>query len=211
MSKLFKDYAGQKFNRWTMISFSHREGPRTHWLCRCDCGTEKIVNVGNVRSGGSASCGCLQRETTSDVMATHRLSQSPMYRSWSSMKSRCLNPNNYDYKWYGGRGITVCEQWMDFKNFLADMQPSWRKGLTIDRINADGNYEPSNCRWATLKVQQRNRTNTAHIDTPDGRMSIAEFAERCGLPWGIAKNVVSNGVAQAIFNAFSAALSNSRG
>src|SRR5262245_9769273 len=141
-----------KFDRLTVVSFAGVENRRAMWDCACECGGNCVVCGRDLVAGGTRSCGCLR--------ATHGHSRrsgfSPTYRSWDNMLSRCLNPNSTYYYDYGGRGITVCKRWLNFENFLADMGER-PKGMTLDRINGDGNYRPSNCRWATPKEQAANR------------------------------------------------------
>lgn len=123
------------------------------WLCKCVCGNYKVVTGSHLRSGHTKSCGCTKRMQT-----IHGGSYTPEYTAWLGMKSRCYNSNHNRYIHYGGRGITVCDRWKDsFENFLADMGKRPSENLSIDRIDNDGNYEPSNCRWATGKVQILNR------------------------------------------------------
>lgn len=152
------DLTGHKYGRLTVIKFIERDKKRrlTLWLCRCECDKEITVPSNSLRTGNTTSCGCFQREIAGKLSFKHGMGTSREYASWEAMKQRCLNPNNAGYSDYGGRGITVCERWMEFENFYADMGPRPGK-RSLDRENNNGNYEPTNCRWATPKQQVDNR------------------------------------------------------
>ena len=158
------DITGHRFGRLTAVSRHDKPGNRWRWLCRCDCGKAVIVQIGSLRSGNGKSCGCLQKEIASRVNTTHGMSKTREFFVWKAMLQRCLNPNCKDFKYYGGRGIKPCERWLEFTNYFADtvVQP---EGLTLDRIDNNGNYEKSNCRWATPKQQSGNRRPTKGADT----------------------------------------------
>ena len=143
------DLTGKRFGRLFVLSVADR---KYHLICVCDCGNKCTVAISSLKSGSTQSCGCLRLERSK----THGMSHIPEFRVWNSMLERCNNPNNKRYCDYGGRGIKVCERWMDFKNFIADMgfRP---KGLTLERINNDKGYSPSNCKWDTGENQARNR------------------------------------------------------
>jgi hypothetical protein len=167
--------AFDRFSKLTAIR--QAPSPRNKWLCKCDCGCETIVFANNLVRGHSTSCGCSARE----AVTTHGKSASREYRSWINMKTRCELPGTPYYKFYGERGISVCERWRSsFENFLADMGPR-PDGHSVDRIDVNGNYEPQNCRWATNKTQHRN-TRRQHIVTLGGQeMTLAEAVEKTGL------------------------------
>lgn len=150
---------GQPFGRLTVVARSSViVGQSTVWECRCECGNLRHVPAENLKTGKTQSCGCFNQERRSERMTTHGRSQSREYDSWICMRERCNRPTNEHYKYYGGRGITVCARWQDsFANFFADMG-SRPLGTTLDRFpDNDGNYEPANCRWATAKQQSATR------------------------------------------------------
>ena len=146
---------GKKFGKLTVIKKDttqvKRNGESIFWICKCDCGKTTSVRSKSLRRGETKSCGCLHGEN-------HGLRHTKEYNSWAGMKQRCLNPNNEKYPIYGGRGITVCKEWINsFQQFYNDMGSRPSNNHSIDRINNDGNYEPSNCRWSNNTLQSRNR------------------------------------------------------
>lgn len=158
----------QVFGRLTVDSV---EGSKVH--CTCACGTKRIVSIYSLRSGNTRSCGCLARERTANMgrsNKTHGMKKTRTYKAWESMRRRCFNPRAGNFKHYGGRGITVCDAWASFENFLADMGEC-PDGLTLERNDTNGNYEPSNCCWATPVEQTRNRRITATLEI-DGRTRV---------------------------------------
>lgn len=158
--------AGQTFGRLTALYYTRksRHGNRI-WLCNCTCGTAVEVVAASLKKGETKSCGCLQKDTASKTFTKHGMSSSPEYKSWNAMKGRCYDSNHPKYKNYGGRGIIICERWLNsFENFYLDMGKR-PKGTTIDRKDSDGNYEPNNCRWATLSTQSHNRKLSSNSTT----------------------------------------------
>lgn len=154
----------------TVVGLStYRGGGRgsRHWICRCDCGQESVIVAGgSLKKGVSKSCGCLRKKLTAKKFRTHGRSSSRTYSIWHGMIRRCDDPRRQEYKNYGGRGITVCESWYSFNQFLADMGEA-PKGMSIDRINNDSGYSKDNCRWADKKTQANN-TRKNHLITIDG-------------------------------------------
>lgn len=161
-----KDISGFVFARLTVIAFSHKRvtkggGVKYYWRCRCQCGVEKVVHRQCLNDGHAQSCGCLSKEINAVKNTIHGMAKNdnrhPIWLAWQNIRARCENPRATGYKWYGARGITVCERWHDFKNFVSDMFQTWQAGLSIDRIDTNGNYCPDNCRWVTWDVQVKNK------------------------------------------------------
>jgi hypothetical protein len=198
----FKDITGQQFGRLTVVAraMSDRRG-QAQWRCRCACGNETTVNGSNLRRGNSQSCGCLKR----DVCRTHGMSRDvrtgkthALYAVWHAMLQRCQNPGNSNFPRYGGRGIYVCEHWMRFADFYADMGDRPSPVHSLDRIDNDGPYSPDNCRWTTVSEQNKNKRRS----TPKGRrlitafgqtMNLAQWSRKTGLPFGTIRTRLKRG------------------
>lgn len=175
---------GSKFGMWTAVEAAELSG-KPSWLCRCECGVERVVRQDRLRSGRSKSCGCLKVRLHRVLKTTHGMNRSPTHYSWLNMISRCRVESFPDFHNYGGRGITVCDRWQapdGFVAFLADMgeRPA---GTTLDRFpDNDGNYEPGNCRWATKKEQSRNKRASKYITYAGETLPLVEWAKRTGIP-----------------------------
>ncbi len=172
---------GRNFSRWQVLKFDHQGEHASFWLCQCECGRQRIVNQNNLVAGISRSCGCLQKEVTSQARKTHGKSHHQLYSQWQGMRARCTKPNHRDYRFYGARGIGICLEWCKFDGFLKDMESSWSKGMTIERIDVNGNYELGNVRWATQAEQARNTRRNILVDSPWGRLTASECARKIGI------------------------------
>jgi hypothetical protein len=159
-----ENIAGRRSGKLTVLSFAGVGGKRKGaiWLCRCDCGRTKEIAAENIKRGKAKSCGCASNEFRSKSLTVHGQSRtkggkpSGAWASWNAMISRCTQPSNGQYHDYGGRGISVCERWSNFENFYSDMGDR-PEGMSLDRIDPNGNYGPANCRWSTPKEQTANR------------------------------------------------------
>lgn len=176
------DLSGKRFGKLVAISRDkNRKG--TYWVCKCDCGNMSSVQYTNLVSGGTKSCGCGRGKSGSEnTFYRHGGRGTKLYGVWKTMRQRCNNSNNYDYRWYGAKGIKVCEEWNDFAKFREWANGSgYKEGLTIDRIDSQGNYEPSNCRWITIQEQQRNKSNTRFYELNGEYHTISEWSKILGI------------------------------
>lgn len=183
----FIDIAGKKFNRLTVVQ---RTGTSKHgqpiWLCRCDCGADKYVPGQALREGNVKSCGCYNDEVRSAACkarnTTHGMASAPEYHTWINIRQRCHNKSSKGFSKYGARGISVCKRWRDsFDAFYADMGPRPSEKHTIDRINGRKNYQPDNCRWATQREQQNNRSNNHVVQAFGESHTLMEWSRITGL------------------------------
>jgi len=183
-----KDLSGGKFNRWTVVCSTDERSSNggVMWLCVCDCGTERTVKGSDLAGGLSKSCGCIQKEVTSENIKhghNRKEKRSRTYQTWRDMLGRCRNKNHRGYKRYGGRGILVCDSWIgSFEAFLSDMGER-PEGKTIDRIETDGNYEPSNCKWSTPKEQANNMSRNRYLEFNGERLTVSQWADKQGISY----------------------------
>lgn len=188
----FIDLTGRRFARLTVLeidpSCPRRRGHTLRWICQCECGAIKSINGEQLRNGETKSCGCWQRDSFSAARTTHGDSRSgdgrrpmPEYRSWSAMLNRCRNPNATGYYKYGGRGIDVCERWLTYVNFLADMGRRPSLEYSIDRIDNTKGYYPGNCRWATRLEQSNNVRRNTLITHGSVTKTLPEWSRATGI------------------------------
>lgn len=179
------DLTSKRFGRLLVLEKCGHIGKYIAWKCKCDCGNETVVSVNNLQNGSTNSCGCFARELSSARRKTHGLTNTALHKTWRNIKTRCYNPNCQKYKNYGGKGILMCDEWLnDFNSFYEwSIKNGWKDGLTIDRIDVDGNYEPSNCRWVDWETQQRNKSNNIYVEFDGKKVCLKEYAELKGISY----------------------------
>lgn len=197
------DLTGCRFERLTVVAYSDKKvkNKNSHYyVCVCDCGVIKDIRRHALLRGETQSCGCLRSDLVSKANIKHGQSKDRLYATWSTMRYRCNNSNADQWRFYGGRGIKVCEEWNDKGNGYLTFKEwalanGYKPNLTIDRIDSNGNYEPSNCQWATDKEQARNRGNTVIVEVNNKTYySLSALAEETGIPREILQYRLRNGV-----------------
>lgn len=178
--------AGNKYGKLLVLSPHHQDKRgEWFWLCRCECGNTTVASGWKIRNGVTTSCGCvLAAWRKQGPNHTHGMTNTRLYSTWCNMKARCTNQKNYEYHAYGGKGVSVCSEWLHFENFRDwALSHGYADNLSIDRIDVNGNYCPSNCRWATTPVQALNRTDN-HLVTAFGKtQTIKEWSLESGIKY----------------------------
>ena len=202
------DRSGLKYGMITVIDYHATINGYSTWNCKCECGNNIVIRGGDLKSGNTKSCGCtripelIKRKTTHGH--TKGSTQSSEYRAWYNMKTRCYNPKATRFKHHGGRGITVCERWLNsFENFLEDMGKKPTIYHTLDRFpDNDGNYSPDNCRWATQSQQQGNKSSNRWIEYNGTRMILEDWTRHLGLSnsMTLSDYIKRNGVEKAMLH-----------
>ena len=186
----YKDISGMRFGRLVAIKYVGKDMQNlSMWLCICDCGNTATTRASSLKSGSTKSCGCLQKEIAGLRTLTHGLSGSHaycprLYRIWKNMKQRCSNPKSCKYEIYGGNGVSVCDEWMEYEPFHKwAINHGYKKDLTLDRINGDGDYNPTNCRWATYSEQSLNTKQNRYLKYKDRSLTIKEWSDFVGIKY----------------------------
>lgn len=183
MGKL-KDLTGQRFGKLTVIERAENDGKRTQWLCKCDCGKIFAVWSSALISGNTKSCGCAIIEINKKNFSTHNQSYTRLYRIWANIKTRCTNDKYNRFCDYGGRGITICNEWLEFENFYNwAMSNGYNNTLTIERVNNNANYEPSNCIWTTMAEQSTNKRSNLLFTYKNKTLCLKQWAKELNIDY----------------------------
>ena len=192
------DLTGKKYGKLTVIKFAYTTGKARYWECLCDCGNKVNLKYGKITSGHTKSCGCLHKEICKQMLTKHDKYYTNIYRAYICMKDRCLNPNNSSYKRYGGRGISICKEWLGEEGFLNFYNWAINNGhkdnLSIDRIDNNGNYEPSNCRWVDKLAQANNRSKNKIITYKNESHTLSNWARVLNIPYYLLQSRIKNGM-----------------
>ena len=198
----FINLLGQRFGRLTVIErMPNNIRKQAVWKCRCDCGSEVIVESGHLRSGHTQSCGCYGHERAAEHNTIHGMKHSKLFRVFHCMKGRCYNPTDHKYYRYGARGIKICDEWLNNPKTFFDwaLANGYKEGLTIDRINNDGDYCPENCRWTDDFVQANNKSNNKYYEYNGEKKTAGEWARELGLTYSAVKSRIARGSFERLF------------
>ena len=186
MKKL--NITGKRFGKLVAIkTIGKNKNGGYMWQCKCDCGNEITASVGNLNNGHTKSCGCLRADRCKTNFTKHGLESTRLYDIWRDMRLRCYDERNISYNRYGGRGITICDEWKEDVKAFYDwaIKNGYNDGLTIERIDNDGNYSPENCRWATVKEQANNRRSNVLVTHKGKTQTMKEWANEVGTPYKV--------------------------
>jgi len=183
-------------NKYGMLTPLYRcENDKSKWVCRCDCGKIKSISLSNIRSGSSKSCGCKQgRSGASNSSYKHGGAHTKLHNVWKSMRQRCRNEKCTDYKWYGAKGIDVCQEWDNFSNFWEwSINNGYKDGLTIERTDSNRGYSPDNCRWITIEEQQRNKSNNHILEYKGKSFPMSVWSRKINMNYSTLRGKIRKG------------------
>lgn len=189
------DITGKKYGRITALRIDGRnKAGEIMWRCACDCGAETTIASRSLRSGNTTSCGCYKRMMAKKRLEKHGMSHTHIYQVWCSMKGRCLRSSSKDYPYYGGRGITVCDEWKCFDAFYEwAMEAGYKDGLSIERVNVNDGYHPANCTWIRVEKQSENRRNTLKAEYNGEIKRVKEWSRLLGLNYNTVRAYIRQG------------------
>ena len=187
-----KDLTGIRYGKYTVLGFSHIKDRKAFWTCQCECGNQNVIVGYSLKNGNTKSCGCNKKIKATKHAHRRRTGSSRTYSTWQSMRGRCENPKHNAYSKYGNKGVTVCERWLKFENFLEDMGER-PVGKTLDRKENNKGYYPENCRWATNKEQGNNKTTNHLLTFQNKTQSIAQWAEEIGIKYHTINSRIKKG------------------
>ncbi len=193
----FTDLTGLKFGRLTVVSIAGKnKHGKSLWLCQCECGNEQTIFGTSLVSGNTKSCDCLKKESLVKTHTKHGMSGTRLYVIWKHMTQRCENPNVERYKSYGGRGISVCDEWRKAPSCFINwaMSNGYKEGLSIDRIDVNGNYKPSNCRWVSMEKQTQNKTTSVFLTNNKETHCLSEWSRISGIPYETLRSRIKSGL-----------------
>lgn len=190
MGDTLKDLTGKVFGNWTVIRRGRNIGKQVAWICKCSCGITRLVQGTSLKTGKSTSCGC---KSIGLNHKTHGESKTRLFNIWVLMRQRCNNPHNRAYKFYGEKGVLVCREWNKFEPFRDwALSHGYKEGLSIDRIDVNGNYEPSNCRWIPQKEQTKNMTRNINVTINGKTQCLSEWVKHFDLPYNTVYNRIKH-------------------